>query len=284
MKSILTHFLLTIYTSYFKKNKLRKIIKEVMGSNEIIVKFNGFKIYASKSSAIETSIIFDEYSEQIILDVIKKYALKGYNLIDIGANIGLHSITAAMANNQIEILSFEPEPLNFLSFTKNIALNDINNIRPFKMGLGNFKGNNVLNINPGWNKGKHSMKVNLNEGNHQKIIIPVTQLDVFKDNIERNSCIIKIDVEGFEKEVLEGAHAVLNKLENCVVIIELISDINGENTCEEITSILIDNKFKKVYKILDDKEFIAVDRYEGSANYVFLKGDDAIANFKFNAQ
>jgi len=187
-------------------------------------------------------------------------------------------LTAASSNANIEIFSFEPEPDNYLSFIRNIGLNEYANIRPFRLGVGNFKGNTVLNINEGWNKGKHSLKVSFNEGS-KKVNIPVIQLDNFKENLNSNFLLIKIDVEGFEKEVIEGASLVLEAAENVVLIIELVTEINGFDTCKEITAILKNKNFEKIYKINSNIEYSEVTDFDGSADYIFLKGQHAIQNF-----
>ena len=282
MKQLIIQILLKIYNFYLKKDRLKRLIKIIIGDKKIIITFNGFKIYSSNNSAIESSILFGDYSEQIILDLIKKYANKNYNLIDIGANIGIHSLTAATINNKIEVFSFEPEPSNFLSLIKNIGLNNIENIRPFRMGLGDVIGNNVLNINKGWNKGKHSLKVNFPPNFNERISIPVTKLNAFKDNIIGENFIVKIDVEGFEREVIEGADEIFNKFDNCILIIELITEINDLEICKKIISSLKEKDFEHIYKISNCTDLILVEDYEGSADYIFIKGNDAIASIRNN--
>lgn len=277
MKESLLKILLLIY-NFKRSNLLRNIIKKIAEKSAIQVVFNNFKVYVSLNSALESKVIFNEYDEMIILDLIKKYASAGYDFIDVGANIGLHSLTASNSNSFIEIFSFEPEPNNFLSFIKNIGLNEFNNIKPFCMGLGNVNTIISMNINEGWNKGKHSIKVNFND-RQTKINIPVTQLDNFAQNINSNQLIMKIDVEGFEKEVLDGAKKVINQTDNVVLIIELLEEINGANACQDITDFLIENNFNKFFKI-DGNNFFEVLKYGGSSDYIFLKGDDAMAIFQ----
>lgn len=269
----------TLFMIYnFKKNDiLRNILKKIIRKSTIKIVFNNFKLYARLNSALESKVIFNEYDEMIILDLINKYALAGYDFIDVGANIGLHSLTASKANSLIEIFSFEPEPDNFLSFIKNIGLNECKNIRPFCLGLGNVNTIISMNINEGWNKGKHSIKVNFNDCK-TKINIPISQLDDFSQNISSRQLIMKVDVEGFEQEVLEGAKKILNQTENVVIIIELLEEINGVNTCQEIINFLEENNFNTILKI-EENSFFEVRGYEGSSDYVFLKGQDAVTRF-----
>lgn len=276
MQKLVLKIFFLIY-NFKNSNLLRNIIKKIIGKSTIKVVFNKFKLFVRLNSALESKVIFNEYDEMIILNLIKKYASLGYDFIDVGANIGLHSLTASNSNSFIQILSFEPEPKNFLSFIKNIGLNEFENIKPFCLGLGNNDTIVFININEGWNKGKHSIKVNFNDSKI-KIKIPVTQLDNFSQNISSNQLIVKIDVEGFEKEVLEGAQKVLNQTENVVLIIELLEEINGAHTCQEIINFLLSKNFKTILKI-DTNSFFKVVKYEGSSDYVFLKGEDAIARF-----
>ncbi|MFV8271457.1 FkbM family methyltransferase [Flavobacterium sp. GT2N3] len=271
MKKNIVRLLLFIYKNFKRSNFLRSLIKKIIGNDKIEIAFNNFKVKAGIKTALETDVIFDSYNEVMILELIKTYALKGYDFIDIGANIGLHSLTAANSNSDIEIYSFEPEPYNYQNLIKNIVLNQYLNIRPFKMGLRNFTVNKTLNINEGWNKGKHSLKLNF-EGSNKKINIPISTLDSFRENIKCKNLIIKIDVEGFEKEVIEGAKFVLYQTENIILIIELLEENNGFLTCEEITNKLRENNFEDIYKIRDNNSLSKVDDFKGSADYVFIKG------------
>lgn len=274
MKNSITAFLLFLYHKVKRSHLLRKWIKKLIGSGKIALEFNGFKMYAGVTSAIESNVVFNSYNEIKVLELISRLASNGYHFIDIGANIGIHSMTAAKANPDIEIFSFEPESNNFTNFLQNIGLNQFDNIRPFKMGLGNFKGNTFMNINEGWNKGKHSLKVNFQE-NDKKITIPVNQLDSFKEYVTGNKLLLKIDVEGFEKEVLEGAKAVVSQVENGVIIIELVTEINSLDTCHEIVNLLNSYGFDQIYKINTENKLVSVQAYEGSADYVFVKGTEA---------
>ena len=152
-----------------------------------------------------------------------------------------------------------------------MSLNEYRNIRPFKMGLGNFNGITILNINEGWNKGRHSLKVDF-DGVGGKLTIPVRQLDTLSENIDSKHLLFKIDVEGFEKEVIQGAHQLLEQTTKAVLIIELVTEINGKETCHEIVNTLKSYHFDTVFKIDSDNTLIKVSDFDSSADYVFFKG------------
>lgn len=276
MKDYLIKVLLQIYKSK-KSNKLRSIIKQFLKDRKIDLKYRSFFIHVSSSSAIELKVLFDEYNEATILNLIEFYSRKNYNFIDIGANIGLHSLTAASSNPNIEIFSFEPEPTNFQDFLNNITINKFKSIRPFMMGLGNVIKNEKLYINEAWNKGKHSLKNQFTT--NSEVIIPVSTLDTFERNINSNALFVKIDVEGYEKEVIEGAINVLSNTKDVVLSIELVSGNNEAQACQDIINIIMSYAFEKLYTIKDNK-LIEVSKYEESADYIIIKGDKSKALFK----
>lgn len=261
--------LLSIYQKK-KIHKLRVLIKTLLKDKKIDFKYRQFLIKASTNSAIESMILFDEYNEGIILNLIEFYSKKKYDFIDIGANIGLHSLAAASTKSNIEIYSFEPEPNNFYDFINNITINKFKQIRPFMIGLGNTIKNEKLYINESWNKGKHSLVNQLSA--NSEIIIPISTLDTFQDNIISPCLFIKIDVEGFEKEVIEGASNILKKTKNIVLSIELINGNNSTETCQNIINSLEGYGFEQLYMFKNNK-LCQVSKYIESSDYLLIKGD-----------
>jgi len=274
MKNTIIIALIYFYTEIKASNLIRKLIKKLIGSEKVILKFNSFKIYAGVKTALEIDVVFNNYNEMRILKIIEIFALKGYDFIDAGANIGLHSLTAAQSNRTIEIYSFEPEPENYNDFIKNINLNGFYNIRPFKLGLGNKNENKYLNINEEWNKGKHSLKINF-AGTQKSIKIPLLKLNTFEDTIKNDSLVIKIDVEGYEYEVIEGARSIIDKTSNIVLIIELLEQNNSRETCNKIVDLLVKSKFDFIYKI-ENNQLKSVLSFEESSDYIFIKGKNSV--------
>lgn len=276
MRELLIKFLVTIYLSFKKSHQLRILIKSLFGNRRYSFDFKGVTFQANPNSAMESSIIFKTYNEELILDLIRHFSIKGFDMIDAGANIGIHSLIAASANPKIEIYSFEPEPNNYDNFIKNLILNNFLNIRPFKMGLGNQVINLTLNINKEWNKGKHSLKKTF-EGSDEKVLIPITKLDFFKDNLKNSDLIVKIDVEGFELEVIEGGKSIFQETENSILFIELLKDNNDARVCEFIFRMLKEFGYGNSYMIKEN-ELIGVKDFRESTDYLFIKGEKAKLN------
>lgn len=133
--------------------------------------------------------------------------------IDIGANIGSYTVLGA-SEIGAETISIEPVPQTFKTLKANIALNNVEN---------NTK---ALNIGLGSKKGRLKFTSSLDAINHvateQETDTIDVQVETFDDIISiAKPTLIKIDVEGFETEVLKGMEKALMNLNLKGIIIEL---------------------------------------------------------------
>ncbi|MBX2833792.1 MAG: FkbM family methyltransferase [Micavibrio sp.] len=121
-------------------------------------------------------------------------------LIDIGANIG--NISLALAPHCKNILSFEPHPRTFQYLSDNISLNGAQNITPHNLALGREKGElHFSSLSDDSQNCVSTKKTSLS--------VSVCRLDDIAPAVPIK--LIKIDVEGYEGEVLKGAEAVCKR-------------------------------------------------------------------------
>lgn len=132
--------------------------------------------------------------------------------VDIGANIGAYTI---LASGEIgaNTISIEPIPSTFKNLTDNILINGIQNkVQALNIGLGSEK--KVIKFTK-----------SLDSLNHVATDIETDTIDVEVDTLDSvtklTPALIKIDVEGFETEVLNGANNILNSKDLKAIIIEL---------------------------------------------------------------
>ncbi|HUZ60247.1 MAG TPA: FkbM family methyltransferase [Hanamia sp.] len=151
---------------------------------------------------------------------------EGMNVIDIGANIG--AITLQMAkkiSKSGNVFSFEPSPYNFKQANKNISLNNFSNIKLINRGLGDKNETAFLyNVNPN-NRGMLRLLPEDDQSkSYEKEKVEIDTLDstMQKFSIAKPD-FIKIDVEGFEYKVLQGAHETLSKFKP-TLFIELVDN------------------------------------------------------------
>ncbi len=127
---------------------------------------------------------------------------------DIGANIGVFSIYSAL-KKKAKVYSFEPEPNSFIELFNTSELNNCQ-ITPMLIPLDNTNNVNFLNLKNKFVPGKSGHKFGIQDSNKKNFGISGFKLDdiVFEKKIPLPDY-IKIDVDGLEKNVLQGMKKIL---------------------------------------------------------------------------
>jgi FkbM family methyltransferase len=157
--------------------------------------------------------------------------------IDIGANIGSYTMLAS-AEAGARTIAIEPIPQTFEHLIQNIKLNNITDKAT------------ALNIGLGQQEGMLKFTKDKDTGNHVATNIDTETTDVVVDTLDnilkdKLPLLLKIDVEGFETEVLKGAVKTLCSPALKAIIIELNGAGNryGYND-DDIHLLLLANGFK----------------------------------------
>ncbi|NDP47669.1 MAG: FkbM family methyltransferase [Sulfuriferula multivorans] len=140
------------------------------------------------------------------LDWLSKSKLIRGCALDIGANIGNHSLFFARYYEQV--LSFEPNPRTYKLLEYNASL--ANNIRSFCLGLSDHDGKATLNTDPA-NIGASSLTERPGQQSTLHQEIELKTLDSIDAIQALTIGLIKIDVEGHELEVLEGGKELIKR-------------------------------------------------------------------------
>lgn len=139
-------------------------------------------------------------------------------IVDAGANIGLSSVYFANKYPKAKIIAIEPEETNYLHLKKNVA--SYQNIVPVQAALWGHNGEIDL-VDPGlgkWgfmtqNSGKSK---NSNKHTYQKISAKTVD-QVMREHHLRNIDILKIDIEGAEKEVFCDTSLWIGKVDSLII-------------------------------------------------------------------
>ena len=150
--------------------------------------------------------------------------------IDIGSYIGTHSLP--MSKYCKKVYSFEANPDIYLYHIKNIALNHISNILPFNIALSSNKSKvNFFRRDDGTSR----ISNRIQRGSPTEL-----ETDTLDNLIDTNEKIklIKIDVEGHEFQVLEGAKEII-KNSRPIIFIEVF-----KNKLDQLTKWAEQNNYK----------------------------------------
>lgn len=149
------------------------------------------------------------------LDDLNKEVFKNRDIIDAGACIGDSALVLSEYTNK-NVYAFEPGEKNFKLMEKTIQLNDKKNIIPIMCGLGDKEEALFLNENYDSNNigGAYIADENIKNA-ETAYIIPLDKY-VKENNLDIG--LIKIDVEGFEQNVLNGSYETIKKCRPTLII------------------------------------------------------------------
>jgi len=127
-------------------------------------------------------------------------------VVDIGANVGFYSCLAASQGKHT--IAFEPSSRNLNFLYKNLWDNQFLDVEVLPLGLARQSGlgriygfSDMASLVPGWAQAR----------NEEFSLIPLTTLDLMLAGRFRNQKLfIKMDVEGYESEVLAGASKTMD--------------------------------------------------------------------------
>jgi FkbM family methyltransferase len=138
--------------------------------------------------------------------------------IDVGANVGWHALHAARRPTIEAVVAFEPDPFNAALLERNVAANRVRNVFISTRAVGAKPGTMDLFCYKSSNLGRHSAVIDHGYGSRT---VPVIDLDSALAEMQlddRAIAALKIDVEGFEPAVVEGATETLKRTD--VVLLE----------------------------------------------------------------
>ncbi len=191
--------------------------------------------------------------------------------VDVGANVGVYTVLAS-GLKQSRTIAIEPDTDTFSNLLNNVQLNHIgHNVQLLNLGVGEEKG--TVKFTKGLDAINHIQRT---EDTFAEVTeIQIERLDtILKDE---QPVVIKVDVEGYETQVIKGASETLKKESLKVVIIELNGLANKYSFDEySIHKNLLDHGFRPYTYNPWTRDFILMEEY-GNQNTVYLRDVDFIA-------
>lgn len=203
-----------------------------------------------------------DFYEKDILEKWTPYFGNCKTILDIGANLGNHTLYWAKEIPNVNIYSFEPCDLTFERLKRNVEINNLNNIRLYHKGVGEEKGFAHISHMDESNMGATTLECDSKADEGEIEIVDIDSM-VKNEEILLPVDFIKIDTEGFEEKVFKGMEHVLATMMPDIWV-EL-----GEDTCVEIL-----NRMRGLDYIVADIEganilFLAAKRHPDIENIAY---------------
>ena len=170
-------------------------------------------------------------AEAIKLEHLERLCSNCSTFIDIGAYTGICALIAARSSDHVRAIAYEIVPENFLLLSQNIANNDLlDRVEARLCGLGAKAGS--IRVPARLNLPSLATSVSLGSAFEEGVSVPVRTLD---DETEAliPPFVVKIDVEGFEPEVLGGGQDFLSK-HKPDIICEVLPDAGTAKKLEKL--------------------------------------------------
>ena len=178
-------------------------------------------------------------------------------VIDVGANIGTHTVFfARQVTDQGGVVAFEPQRLVFQNLCANVALNALTNVMARQQGVGSQTQTvNMPLFDPQQDQNFGAAQV-LGHATGEPLQI------IRLDDVQLTRCnLIKIDVEGMECDVLEGARQLIGR-QRPVLFVE-------NNTLERSAAIIGAIESLDYDAFWHVSNYFEADNYLGSATNIF---------------
>jgi len=184
----------------------KKVIFEKEGLAIVDAK-HGYFLYNKNDLIIGRSLeYYGEWCEAG-LDLLLQCTNSGGTILDVGANIGTHTVALARkvgANGRV--IAFEPQRMIYQNLCANVSLNRLTNVDCLQKGVG--ENNAVFPVpiaDPETRQNFGAFEIRGYKTGEPVKIITI-------DSLSLEACsLIKVDVEGMEKEVLAGANDTIRQ-------------------------------------------------------------------------
>jgi len=233
--------LVSVYINFLDRKKLS-------GTERCVVReINGSTMYLDiVDEGLSRDLIVDGVREPHILETMKRELHEGDVVVDIGGNIGYYALLEAkIVGEKGRVYAIEPVQENIDLLKKNIELNAYSNIEVYQLAIGDRSGVFPIYVGRARNHSTLRQVDSLieNGGISYETTTEVIPLDDFlQDRMYPN--IIRMDLEGYECQIVKGMEKTLAKNLPLTLFIEFHFDILKKEESVELLQILKKSGFE----------------------------------------
>lgn len=244
---------------------------KINSSPNKIVEVNGYKLEVMTNDPYGTSseLLMFKSHEPVSTKLISKLLKKGMTCLDIGGNIGYYVLLEnKILEGEGKIIAIEPSPDNFKQLKRNIELQKTKIVDAYNLAAGDKDGNLKFLV---YEDASNSCMI-IPEGQESRwpgqiIEVPVKNMDNFLENLGITKIdFVRMDVEGYEKHVLEGLKNTLKK-SRPIIHMEVHVNILGKENTKKFLLDLKDFDYDIVHYIPRDLDIPIIGTLNDVKNY-----------------
>lgn len=184
-----------------------RAINQLGGHQRLVEAKHGVFVYNHHDFYIGKALeLYGEYAERE-LDLFRSMLSPTDHVIEVGANIGTHTVPLGEHLSEGMVHAFEPQPVVFQNLCANLSVNCLENVLAWPFAVGAEFGSLVVPPVDYGRQGNFGGISLVEDGDGFRV--QVIALDTYAASLD--VALIKVDVEGMERQVLEGAEETIGR-------------------------------------------------------------------------
>ena len=222
------------YITFLNKRRVTRITRN---AKRVVKEINGSKMFldATMDDGLCRYLIVADVREAYITETMKHELLECNIVVDIGANVGCYALLEAkMLGDSGKVYAIEPVPETIDLLKENIRLNDYKNIEVHQLAIGDRTGNASMYVGNWLNRSqiKEVGSIDSKRISHE-ISTRISTLDDFLQD-KPYPDIIRMDVEGYEYNIINGMKRTLKKKSPLRLFLEFHFRFLKKEKCMEL--------------------------------------------------
>jgi FkbM family methyltransferase len=196
--------------------------------------FRGLRMELDPEEWTQMQLLKSNWLEPRTLALYEKLLRRNDVFVDVGAHVGFHSLVARqLVGPQGLVMCIEPQPYNAHKILSNWRANEFTNLKLVVAAADEENGSVELSDQILTDRSLLTLLERGGKNEGQKFEVRLVQLDsLFRRHGLKGVKLLKLDVEGYELEVVKGASECLRDVEN--IVIEILENTDSDRTDDVI--------------------------------------------------
>ncbi len=235
----------------WKFYKYIRVKKRNLDLTNKVVYVNGYNLaLLPNDDGISTELALFNTHEPLNTELLTQNLKKGMVCFDVGANIGYYTLLESkMVGDEGKVIAIEPSPINFKQLQKNIQNEKAKNVELYQIAGGDQNSTIKFLLDPHSNLSRIISNEEKVREKGEIVDVPMKKLDSFLEaSTIRTLDFIRMDVEGYEFNILEGMRNSIKKFRPAIQM-EVHTHILGYEKTQKLLKWFMSEKYEVVYYI-----------------------------------